>query len=217
MKKGQFLGLIIVICAAGCYQSEYTVKTQSSWDFENAPSETLPSNWFAAQTAGQTPLAKWRASGDSWGKTIAVVESPNTGQAHNLLLAGRTRAANLRLSVKLRATSGRESRGGGIVWRALDPSNYYLANWDPLDGKLRLGFVEAGKFILLQSVPAGGDATSWHTIEVEHFRNTIKVFMDDVLQIELQDRTLMYPGMAGLMTQADACTMFDDMKLEELR
>jgi hypothetical protein len=80
-----------------------------------------------------------------------------------------------------------------------------------------LGFVEAGKFVLLRSVSVEGDATSWHTIEVEHFRDSIKVFMDGVFLIELRDNTLMYPGMIGLMTQADACTMFDDVKVEEIR
>ncbi len=216
MKKN-LLWLIVVVCAAGCYRSEYTVKNQSSWDFENAKLETLPPGWLAAQTAGKTPLATWQIAGDSWGKTIAVVGSPNTGDIHNLLLAGRTRLANLRLSAKLRATGGKESQGGGIVWRALNPQNYYLACWEPLDGKLRLGFVEAGKFVLLQSVSVEGDSTSWHTIEVEHFRDSIKVFMDGVFLIELRDNTLMYPGMIGLMTQADACTMFDDVKVEEIR
>jgi hypothetical protein len=216
MKKN-LLWLIVVVCVAGCYRSEYTVKTQSSWDFENAKSETLPPGWLAAQTAGKTPLATWQIAGDSWGKTIAVVQSPNTGDTHNLLLASPSRVANLRLSAKLRATSGKESQGGGIVWRALNPQNYYLACWEPLDGKLRLGFVEAGKFVLLQSVPVEGDSTSWHTIEVEHFRDSIKVFMDGVFLIEQQDNTLMYPGMIGLLTQADACTMFDDVKVEEIR
>jgi hypothetical protein len=74
-----------------------------------------------------------------------------------------------------------------------------------------------GRLTLLRSSRVQADPANWHTLEIEHFRDTIRVFMDNIGKIELQDQTLRYPGMIGLWSQADACAMFDDVKLEELQ
>jgi hypothetical protein len=99
----------------------------------------------------------------------------------------------------------------------LNEDNYYLTCWDPLENILRLAFVEAGRLTLLQSVYVQAELANWHTLEIEHFRDNIKVSMDGVLRIEQRDDTLRYPGMVGLWTQADACAMFDDIRVGEIR
>jgi hypothetical protein len=74
-----------------------------------------------------------------------------------------------------------------------------------------------GRLTLLRSVYVQADSVNWHTLEIEHFRNNIKVSMDGKFIMEQQDDTLRYPGMIGLWTQADSCAMFDDIRVQEMR
>ena len=219
MKKTPlFLWLLAVLFMWGCRQPpKSTVGKELFWDFESAKVDTLPPGWLAAESAGKTPSAAWQIVEDSWGKSIALTRSTNTGKTCNLLLSTHSSVANLKLSAKIRAVGGKESQSAGIVWRALSEDNYYLACWDPLENVLRLAFVEAGRLTLLQSVYVQAEPANWHTLEIEHFRDNIKVSMDGVLRIEQRDDTLRYPGMVGLWTQADACAMFDDIRVGEIR
>jgi hypothetical protein len=65
----------------------------------------------------------------------------------------------------VKALSGTDDQGGGLVWRYQDARNYYLTRWNPLEKNLRLYVVKDGvrsKF---------GDkeidvAPGWHTIGV---------------------------------------------------
>ena len=219
MKKTPlFLWLLAVLFMWGCRQPpKSTVGKELFWDFESAKVETLPPGWLAAESAGKTPSAAWQIVQDSWGKSIALTRSTNTGKTCNLLLSTHSSVANLKLSAKIRAVGGKESQSSGIVWRALNEDNYYLTCWDPLENVLRLVFVERGRLTLLQSVYVQAEPANWHTLEIEHFRDNIKVSMDGVLRIEQRDDTLRYPGMVGLWTQADACAMFDDIRVGEIR
>jgi hypothetical protein len=217
-KTSLFLWLPAVMFMWGCQQMpKSTVGKKLFWNFETTAAGTLPSDWMIAQGGGKIPSATWQVEADSWGKTMALTRSTNTGTTCNLLLATGSSVANLALSAKIRATSGRVSQGVGIIWRVLNEDNYYLACWDPLENTLRLAYVEMGRLTLLRSVYVQADSVNWHTLEIEHFRNNIKVSMDGKFIMEQQDDTLRYPGMIGLWTQADSCAMFDDIRVQEMR
>ncbi|MBN2512226.1 MAG: hypothetical protein JXB18_04755, partial [Sedimentisphaerales bacterium] len=108
-------------------------------------------------------------------------------------------------------------QGGGIVWRALNGDNYYAAQWDALKQQVRLYCVIYGKRELLQSVSVQADPTTWHTLDIEHFREHITMTMDGQFIMKHQDDMLPLPGMIGLCTQADAVTMFDEIRVDEIK
>jgi hypothetical protein len=33
----------------------------------------------------------------------------------------------------MKAVAGKEDQGGGLVWRAMDSNNYYVARYNPLE------------------------------------------------------------------------------------
>jgi len=213
------LGLFAVMFALGC-QNPSMFKSIAGkklfWDFETDPPGSLPAGWVATQRDHKIPSAVWQVTDDSWGNTLAMTSSACTGKTCNLLLSSMSSIANLTLSVKIRAIGQRDEQNFGLVWRALNDDNFYFALWSPKEKMLRMGYVLNGCMTPLRSISVGADPTQWHTLQIEQFRDYIWVSMDDVIQMELKDDTIRYPGMIGLVTQANSWAMFDDVRVTEL-
>src|SRR6266567_2465356 len=82
-----------------------------------------------------------------------------------LFAADDTNAKDVDVSVKMKAVAGETDQGGGLVWRARDAKNYYLARYNPLEDNYRLYKVVDGKRTLIQNADithSGG----WHTLRV---------------------------------------------------
>ena len=58
--------------------------------------------------------------------------------AFNVTLAGATSYRDLEITVKFLAMSGEIDQGGGVVWRARDANNYYIARYNPLENNYRV-------------------------------------------------------------------------------
>ncbi len=58
---------------------------------------------------------------------VLYQEAKNDDATFNLALAEGTNYRDIDLSVKLQAVAGEVDRGGGLVWRAKNSRNYYLA------------------------------------------------------------------------------------------
>lgn len=188
-------------------------------DFEALELDAAPKGFRVASTLGEEGLAAidalWRVGKDgkapSGARVVALRESRNRGAIYNLLLREEPAPADLSLSVALRADSGREDRGGGLVWRALDASNYYVCRWNPLESNLRVYRTERGRRIQMQSVPVEAEAAAWHTLAVTMKGRVIEVSFDGVKRITCADPTFAAAGQVGLWTRSDACTSFDDL------
>jgi hypothetical protein len=126
-----------------------------------AATALLASSVLAAQTASRTwtfdddPTGQIARSftnevGDrkvvpsDQGKALAQT-AKNADDFCNVTLASDTSAKDLDLSVRLKAIAGKTDPGGGLVWRAKDARNYYLARYNPLDDNFRVYKVVAGK------------------------------------------------------------------------
>jgi hypothetical protein len=213
------LGLFAALFACGCQTPSVLKSTAGKklfWDFEMDAVGSLPAGWVATQSDHKIPSAAWQVTDDSWGNTLAMTSSACTGNTCNLLLSSMSSIANLTLSVKIRAIGQRDNQNFGLAWRALDGDNFYFALWNPKEKMLRMGYFQGGHMTPLRSISVGADPTQWHTLQIEQFRDNIWVSMDNVVQMELKDDTIRYPGMIGLVTQADSWAMFDDVRVTEL-
>src|SRR3954454_16082081 len=73
----------------------------------------------------------WKVVDTPEGKVLAqTAKNPNS--VFNVALATDTNAKDLDISVKMKALMGDYDRGGGLVWRAKDAKNYYVARNNPL-------------------------------------------------------------------------------------
>ena len=69
--------------------------------------------------------------------------------------------------------------GGGLVWRARDADNYYIARWNPLEKNLRAYKVEGAKRTMFKSVDVDADVAKWHELGVKMVGPDITVIFDD--------------------------------------
>jgi hypothetical protein len=106
--------------------------------------------------------------------------------------------------------------GGGLIWRAADDRNYYLARANPLEQNIRVYRVEKGVRHLLQNFDQTIDVRQWHTLRVTHQGCRVNIFYDDKQVFDLCDKTFQ-DGMIGLWTKSDAVTYFDDLRLQHMQ
>src|SRR5512137_960898 len=65
-----------------------------------------------------------------------------------------------------RASSGLRARMGGLIWRAADDRNYYLARAHTLEQNLRIYRLVKGVRHMRQNFDQIIDVTKWHTFHV---------------------------------------------------
>ncbi len=143
------------------------------------------------------------------GKHVLAQLAKNSGSFFNLLLAAPG-PADVVVAVKLRAISGRIDQGGGVVWRARDANNYYIARYNPLEDNFRAYKVVAGERVQIATTNIAIAHDAWHSMKVTMRGDHIRCFIDGALRLAVKDTTFAAAGRVGLWTKADAVTHFDD-------
>ena len=196
--KPTLYAAVAAVLVLGCSQA--TTKASE------APREgALPEGWTPATDGGQP--GQWKFVRGEDGPVLALDVNGGDEQ-FNLLLSGAKHGPDLALSVRLRADRGEIDRGGGLVWRAADASNYYVTRWNPLENNLRLYKVEDGTRTKFASVDTKLDPAAWHTLGVTMKGAHIEVLLDGTVRLSHDDTTFSASGAVGLWTKADASTSF---------
>lgn len=164
--------------------------------------------WTVAETNGAGTPARWSAAATEAGAPAARVVSQNEGQTFNLLLSEASYGPDLRVSTRLFADSGDEDMGGGLVWRAVGPDDYYVARWNPLEDNVRAYRVTGGSREMIATADVRLDPFAWHDFAVSARGERCRVSMDGRELLSFEDPTFQAPGLIGLWTKADACTTF---------
>jgi hypothetical protein len=189
---------------------------------------------LATSLAAQNPEKVWNFDGDKVGnisegfaqeagewKVVADETSPskpnalaqladNSGSTFNITLVGGTNYKDVDLSVKMKAIAGKEDQGGGLVWRAKNAKNYYVARYNPLEDNYRVYKVEKGRRGQLQSANIK-HTDGWHTLRVVMQGDHIQCYYDGNKYLDVKDSAFPDGGRIGLWTKSDAQTNFDDL------
>jgi len=153
----------------------------------------------------------WEFRGDN-GNGVLTQAAGNLGRrAFPLALWKQHRFADMDVSVRFKPISGEMDASGGIVFRALDGGNYYIARANSLEDNIRLyTFTDGNRSrIASTSIPAPA-LGQWHTLRAVTLGSRIQIYLDDTLYIDHQDETFT-AGYVGVWTKADAVTDFDDL------
>jgi hypothetical protein len=173
-----------------------------TWSFEKDEPGTIAKGFTGK-------VGKWEVVATSEGRVLAQ-KAENPDATFNVALVSGTSAKDLDLSVRLKPVAGKEDRGGGLVWRAKDAKNYYIARYNPLEDNFRVYKVENGKRTQFASAKVPGDA-KWHTLRITMFDDKITCYLDGSKHLEVVDKTFPLHGMVGLWSKSDARTYFDDL------
>src|SRR4051812_15110581 len=105
-----------------------------SYTFEDQPEGSLPAGWKIAKT-GEGEGSVWKVvayeEGGRQGHALAQTSSDGPSGLFNLCTVEGMKYRDVDLSVRVKAISGKNDRGGGLVWRYRDASNYYVTRWNP--------------------------------------------------------------------------------------
>src|SRR5262249_50907398 len=134
-----------------------------------------------------------------------------------LLLKDDTDIKDGFIQIKFKAVAGSEDRAGGVVWRARDANNYYVARANALEDNVVLYKTVAGKRSALDIIGRKGGygvkvpvpAGQWHALRVEFAGSRFKVAFNGQPLFEVEDATFPDAGLVGLWTKADSVTAFD--------
>jgi hypothetical protein len=172
------------------------------WDFEKDEPGKIAKG-FSAE------VGTWEVAKDGDNRVL-YQKAENENPVYNVALATGTSYKDVDLSVKVKAVAGEIDQGGGLVWRAKDKSNYYIARFNPLEDNYRVYKVEAGKRTQFASAKAPNDQ-KWHTLRVTMAGSKIACYLDGEKLLEADDATFPGAGRIGLWSKADAQSYFDDL------
>jgi hypothetical protein len=213
----------VTVSAAACGQKpapesrkseSQPLSGKATYTFEQDTVGTTPKGFTVAETKGAGTPAKWPVEAlkdDPKRKNVVKVETKNLEAVFNLLLTDAAFEADVSVSVDLKAGTGEDDQGGGLLWRAKDANNYYVARWNPLEKNLRAYKVVDGVRTQLQSVEVEADPKTWHNLVVAIRGKGATIAFDGKPLIFLDDATFPDGGKVGLWTKADASTWFDNL------
>ncbi len=197
--------------------SQSSSAQEQRFNFDQTIAGGLPSGWVVAATNPDGPLAEWQVKADpaavSSPQVLAITRTRNeSGDVFNLCWTRDLVFQDGSIEVNVRADSGKEDQGGGLIWRAQDADNYYVARYNPLESNFRLYFVKDGKRKQLASADIGGIKSSeWFRLKIVHQGERIEAYLNGKQYLQATDRTFLKAGGIGFWSKADAASSFDDL------
>ena len=177
-------------------------------DFDRMAVGSPPAGWTCGVTGSGKP--RWTIEADETAPSAPhVLRQSGTGTFPWCVRRDVSLADGF-VEVRFKPSSGKEDQAGGVVWRFRDGSRYYVARANALEGNVSLYYTIDGNRRTLKYVDAPVARDAWHTLRVEFAGRDIKVILDGVVAIEMQDGHIEAPGAVGVWTKADSVTSFDD-------
>jgi len=177
-------------------------------DFDKAEAGKPPSGWTATQTgSGQ---AKWEVTPDATAPSKPNVLKQSAQATYPICLKDDTNLKDGFVEVKFKAVSGKEDQAAGLVWRAKDANNYYVARANALENNVTIYHTIDGRRTEKKRVRMTVAANQWHTLRVDFQGSHFTVAFNGQRALDWDDETFKEGGKLGLWTKADSVTAFDD-------
>lgn len=184
------------------------------WGFNADRAGAAPPGWSFRETHPGTSIGRWQIAPDETSPSrpnVLNLTTHNKDQTFNLALVEKTSFKDGDLEVRIRANSGREDQGGGLVWRCKDENNYYVCRMNPLESNFRVYKIVGGKRHQLDSADLDLSAGKWYRMRATMERDRIVCYLNGKKRLEARDESIQAAGMIGLWTKADASSSFDDL------
>ena len=203
----------IIICAA-FFASVVRAATDHFDDTKIGP---LPSHWDGQWTGTQTGdgAAKWSIEKDDTAPSKPHVLAQRGVAQYPVALKNDTALKDGFVEVKFKPVAGQEDQAGGVVWRAKDANNYYVARANALEDNVTIYHTIDGRRVSFNSVGTKVVPGVWHTLRADFHGSQFVVTFDGQKVIEAGDDSIKDAGKVGVWTKADSVTLFDDFRYGE--
>lgn len=185
-------------------------------NFDDAKTGAPPPGWTATQTGSGS--AKWSVEKDDSAPSKPNVLKQSGQATFPVCIKNDTSLKDGFVEVKFKPVAGKEDQAGGVIWRAKDSNNYYIARANALEGNVVLYKTVNGKRSSLDIVGHKGGygvkepvaSGQWHTLRVEFAGNKFSLLFNGKKLFDVEDTTFTEAGKVGVWTKADSVTLFDD-------
>lgn len=179
------------------------------WVVQADPTAPSPPNVYS-QVADQNITPPAGEAGQIFGKDYAdYLDNIDAYQVFPATVAATDAWTDFDASVSFKAISGKVDQTGGLIFRVVDPTNYYIWRCNVLEQDCRLWKYTNGSRSSVESVSVGIEVGAWYRLRVRMIGGHMELYMGDRLLLEHDDND--FPsGRVGLWTKADAVTSFDD-------
>jgi hypothetical protein len=201
-RRSIFIIISVVLLATGLAAEE----GKQSWNLDTDKAGLIAQGFT-------NEVGEWKAMVDPTAPSppnVLAQLAKNSGSTFNVALVSAANYQDLEISVKMKAIAGKEDQGGGLVWRARDAKNYYVARYNPLEDNYRLYKVAKGRRSQLQSADIK-HSDGWHTLMVTMKGDHMECYYDSKKYLDAKDSSFREAGKIGLWTKADAQSNFDDL------
>src|SRR5262249_38799001 len=189
----------------------------STTSFETDAIGSAPKGWTATKTGRGDP--RWTVELDPTAPSKSKIVKQSGQATYPLLLKDDSNLRDGFIETKFKAVTGTQDRAAGVVWRALDANNYYVARANALEDNVVLYKTVGGVRSHLDIVGRKGGygvkakvpANQWLALRVEFNAGRFKVIYNGQAMFEVEDSTFAGAGMVGLWTKADSVTLFDEI------
>lgn len=156
----------------------------------------------------------WEAYVGSWNFKNGELEQSSVKDSYPVILRKDKQYADLDISVDFKPVSGNIDASGGLIFRAVDESNFYIVRANALEGNFRLyTFVDGYRHQIASASVEKPALNQYHTIRIIAQGKHIQAFLNGQLQIDHTDETFK-KGYTGLWTKEDSVTLFDNYKIK---
>ena len=176
--------------------------------FDNLKAGAPPSGWTATQTG--TGRAQWTVVADDTAPSKPNVLKQSGQATYPICLKDDTAIKDGFVEVKFKPMSGREDQAGGVVWRAKDANNYYIARANALEDNVTIYHTINGRRTEKKRASMKVASNTWHSIRVDFQGAHFTVTYDGKPALAWDDDTFKDAGNVGVWTKADSVTLFDD-------
>jgi hypothetical protein len=177
-------------------------------NFDNLPAGAPPPGWTATKTGSGT--AKWTIEKDDTAPSKPNVLKQSGIATYPVCLKDDTSLKDGSVEVKFKPISGKEDQAGGVIWRAKDSNNYYIARANALEDNVTIYHTINGRRTEKKRAHMKVSSGQWHMLRVEFQGSHFTVSFDGKKALEWDDTTFKEAGKVGVWTKADSVTLFDD-------
>src|SRR5216117_3138199 len=171
-------------------------------NFDDATPGAAPPGWTATKTGKGE--AKWTVEKDDTAPSKPNVLKQSGEATYPVCLKNETSVKDGFVEVKFKPVSGKEDQAGGVIWRAKDSDNYYIARANALEDNVCIYHTIKGKRTEKKRTNMKVASAEWHILRVDFIGNHFTVTFDGKKALEWDDQTYTDAGMVGVWTKADS-------------
>jgi hypothetical protein len=154
-----------------------------------------PPGWTATRTG--TGDAKWTIERDTTAPTPPNVLKQSGQATYPICLKDDTSLKDGFVEVKFKPISGQEDQAGGLIWRAKDANNYYVARANALESNVTIYHTINGRRTEKKRTRMPITLNQWHTLRVVFQGSHFIVALDHKNALDWDDVTFTQAGKAA--------------------